>query len=103
MRWQITAEHTAGKSAGHCCSTGAYSDPTDLLDLQFSGPLEEAYQKGEQELEKLRQEAQNNPCACGKSDRVSYDSWADSKTIIVEPLDEEAQKAYAAECGIEPD
>jgi len=101
MKWQVSAEHTAGKSSAHCCSTGAYSDPCDLVDFEFEGDYGDAIGKGVVELERLRQEAIESPCACGKSKMASWYSWADSASVVVEPRDDEAAAQYAQEHDLE--
>lgn len=81
------AEHTAGKSIDHSCSTGSFADPTDGWELEIKATNEdEAFQQAAKQFEKHARgfEKENNkPCACGRYSGALWDSWWDSQVVIV--------------------
>jgi hypothetical protein len=80
------AEHTAGKSIGHSCSTGSFSDPSDDWILEVTAEnQDEAYVLAGKQFEahvKDWEENNREACCCGKYSGSLWNSWWDSVAVI---------------------
>ncbi len=87
MRWLVTAEHCSGRSVGHPCLKGVYSDPTDGFDEIIEADSEEsAIDLGMTALEQLVEEA--NSCDCERQLSPGGEQWWDSVALHAEFLDD---------------
>lgn len=93
-RYNITAEHTNGKSVGHPCTTGVYSDPVDSFEMEWetddatgtpSYDLEEAAERaGWAALLRIADDAE--PCKCRRHLSPGGNAWVNSVSIIVKEI-----------------
>lgn len=90
--WVVTAEHCSGKSVGHPCIDGVYSDPTDGFVVIVAATDEEAAEiKAYRELEWIIEES--TPCKCRRHEHAGGNSWwssvaLDARQISAEQLGE---------------
>ena len=79
--YHLWAEHTAGQSIGHPCSTGVWDDPTERLDCTIDAESEaDAETIGMQELEAIV--AKYTPCDCRRKLSAGNDRWWSSVRIV---------------------
>lgn len=79
----VTAEHGNGKSVGHPCRHGVYSDPTDSFEMSVEASDEnDAISIATRELEKR---VKSWPaCDCRRQCQPGSNDWWDSVSIIAE-------------------
>lgn len=78
--YYCTAEHTSGASVDHPCTTGIYSDPTDVFDEQVEAENQEAaHEEAMRRLEEIVDG--RDPCRCQRKLEPGSNSWWDSICI----------------------
>lgn len=83
QRYTVTAEHTNGKSVGHCCTSGVYSDPTDGFEWQGQAANADAAEHVAYE-EMQRFVADSDECECKRHLRAGSDAWWGSVAFTVQ-------------------
>ena len=84
-KYRITAEHTKGKSVGHPCVDGVYSDPTDSFECEvFAADEDEAERKAQTELDLVVDAS--DVCKCRRHLQPGSDSWLNSVAFRVQQL-----------------
>ena len=79
-RFHCTAEHTRGASVSHCCKTGSYDDPANVLDLEIDAADQDT--AVDVALSELSEMVDNAPaCPCGRSRPLGGNSWWESVAI----------------------
>ena len=88
MRYQLTAEHSSGKSVGHPCTTGVYDDATERLDGTVEAETKhEAEQLGMDTLEQIVDESE--PCDCSRRLSPGGETWWESVCVSAEEVTED--------------
>lgn len=82
-RWRLTAEHTAGASAAHCCRTGAIDDVTDFWEDEVdAASQDEAVSKGYDLLARRTEIDVEDDCGCGRLAReTGGERWWNSVLV----------------------
>ena len=84
--WRLSAEHTSGKSVGHCCTCGVYDDPTASWEAVISAATEEAAQEiGESLLAEVVEEAE--VCNCNRQLKPGSNDWWNSVAVSAVGVD----------------
>tara|TARA_R110000824_G_scaffold24088_1_gene85302 strand:+ start:412 stop:720 length:309 start_codon:yes stop_codon:yes gene_type:complete len=82
VAWIVTAEHTAGRSLSHCCTSGRHEDPTESFEVTVLAiTAEEAEELGQDALcNRIFEE--RKPCACGRDRGGDLgEDWFDSVAL----------------------
>ena len=85
MRYEITAEHTQGRSVSHPCTNGVYDDPTDEFSVVVDAESEdEAVGVGWDALDKIVRASQ--PCDCKRHLQAGGEQWTESVCLTATKL-----------------
>lgn len=98
MKFEATAEHTAGASISHPCSKGSWNDPVDHWQPDIDAPsLDAARKLAHNDLADIVDTFPK--CDCRRKEQPGSNRWWNSVIISLWPKDAAAYAEWIADGG----